>query len=210
MIDRVPCSECGALILQSTAARTGGLCRPCLGGYRRGIEEGKRVHAEETAYRSSPAGRYWADLAIRGSAHPAGFETLPDQEKALYAVRLLIGEAYRGGFYQYFESIGDRHRYAVDGLRLIGAARTLALVREAAGLLLGPGAIAHELSLAATRLPDPEDFELLDSCRIRRERLDEVEKSFRADPEDLYRRIDDLAERLGLFEGLGSGARTAT
>ena len=49
---------CGNVILASTAARTGGLCMPCKGGYRENIENGKRYAQERKQYLASPQAAY--------------------------------------------------------------------------------------------------------------------------------------------------------
>ena len=41
MSSKVPCDECGTLILQRTARRNGGLCAPCITGTRESIERSK-------------------------------------------------------------------------------------------------------------------------------------------------------------------------
>lgn len=38
MTERVACSQCGALILATTATRTGGVCMPCELGTRQSID----------------------------------------------------------------------------------------------------------------------------------------------------------------------------
>ena len=62
MNEKHPCRTCGNLILSTTAARTGGLCMPCKGGYRENIENGKR-YAQD---RAIDAGGY-SRLKARGN-----------------------------------------------------------------------------------------------------------------------------------------------
>jgi hypothetical protein len=47
MTTKIPCTTCGAQILPSTAARTGGVCMPCNAGYRGVLDESKARHARE-------------------------------------------------------------------------------------------------------------------------------------------------------------------
>jgi hypothetical protein len=102
MIERVPCAECGALILPSTAEETGGLCMPCKGGYRKDIEEGRRRIEEEKKRRDSPGDRFWRSLVDRVHRTPEGYGGLTEAEQVDFAVCVLEGEVYNGGFEQYF------------------------------------------------------------------------------------------------------------
>jgi hypothetical protein len=54
MADGVACTEYGALVLRETAEATGGLCRPCKGGFRKKLEEGKRWHEQRKAALANP------------------------------------------------------------------------------------------------------------------------------------------------------------
>lgn len=47
--DRIPCPQCGALILDATAKRNGGLCAPC----KRDLDY-EALQAERNAYRKNP------------------------------------------------------------------------------------------------------------------------------------------------------------
>src|SRR5262249_21517037 len=53
MNNRVPCIRCGVLILPTTADKTGGLCKPCSGGYRDQLEAARRRYHEEAKTREN-------------------------------------------------------------------------------------------------------------------------------------------------------------
>ena len=102
MIDRAKCPTCGALILPSTAAETGGACMPCKRGFRQNIEASQRRRLDDAKYRESPAGKHWQWLVQQVHNNPDGFEGLSTANQAFFAVGVLEGEVYNGGFEQYF------------------------------------------------------------------------------------------------------------
>ncbi len=102
MTQHRPCKSCGELIHPDTAAKNGGLCRPCKGGYRANIEAGKKRREEERIYEQSAERKHWRALVSRVYDRPSGFEALRAPEKLYFAVSCLIGEVYNGGFDQFF------------------------------------------------------------------------------------------------------------
>ena len=50
MVMKIPCIECGELILLTTAEKTGGLCIPCKNGTRASIQESIRKQQEKRVY----------------------------------------------------------------------------------------------------------------------------------------------------------------
>ena len=103
MSQKVPCCKCGVPILESTALRTDGLCMPCKGGYRESIDEGKR-HVGEQRERmlTDPYRKLWVSLVELVHLSPSGFDGLSHPQKLYFAVNLLDGDVYNGGFHQYF------------------------------------------------------------------------------------------------------------
>lgn len=86
MIDEVPCTVCGAMILPATAAANGGLCAPCSQGFRQDIEEGKRWHAERKAQLANrdPATKHWRWLVAQVHRVDGGFAALPAENQRYF------------------------------------------------------------------------------------------------------------------------------
>jgi hypothetical protein len=139
MTERTACTECGALILPVTAQETGGLCMPCQGGYRKQIEEARRAGAKvEKKRRDGPWDRFWHSLVDRVYNTAEGFGGLTWAEQIYFAVTVLHGEVYNGGFVQYFSNdSADTYSRAVDGLKELGATQSLKLLLEAKDTLFG-------------------------------------------------------------------------
>jgi hypothetical protein len=194
MSERVQCKSCGASILVDTAARTGGLCAPCRGGYRQRIEAGKREREREQEYERSAERKYWLALVARINAPGGGFDQLAPHEKTYFAVSSLIGEVYNGGFDQFFfNSSGALYAYALDGLFEIGAERSASLLGQAKDILFGN---------------DPIPLDTDDRRRRAREvtqdsRLEALDKAFWADPDELAKRRKAYAVTHALYEGEG-------
>src|SRR5688572_741819 len=128
------CAACGASILRTTAQRTGGLCRPCRGGYRQAIEESRMNRDREREEDSRPFARYWSDLVHRVHGSENGFESLSLEAKKLFAMRCFLGSVHRGGLYSYFADMAEHFELAVEGLMEIGASQSAALLLEAKSL----------------------------------------------------------------------------
>jgi hypothetical protein len=189
MTERVPCITCGALVLPSTAAETGGLCMPCKGGYRKNIEAGKRRIEEDKKRRDSPPERFWRSLVERVYHTPAGFDGLTRAEQTYYAIRVLRGEVCNGGFQQYFFD-SDHYTLALEGLLEVGATQARTLVLQAKEILFGS---QHELpALSARREILLSMLEGNGGESDWSQRLEAVEQRFYEDP-------DQLDERMGAF-----------
>lgn len=196
MSDNQPCRACGNVILASTAARNGGLCMPCKGGYRENIENGKRYAQERKQYLASPQALYWSALVDRVFRTPQGFAGLALAEQHYYAVNVLQGEVYNGGFDQYFgNSSGDHYASACAGLRELGALQTLALLEEAKGLLFGAQAVPAEQGERQLRMPTYADEPDL-ACEAA---LDALDTRFYLDPDQLEERLVAYARQQQLF-----------
>src|ERR1051326_5628751 len=113
---QVTCSECGATMLASTAARTGGLCMACKQGIRKHIESARVYYQQQRL--PDPFRDYWRDLVRSVHDTPDGFYRLSPQEQTYFSVCLLDGEVYNGGMHQFFyNSSGDHYAEALRGLR---------------------------------------------------------------------------------------------
>mgnify|MGYP006169185315 CR=1 FL=1 len=196
MNEKHPCRTCGNLILSTTAARTGGLCMPCKGGYRENIEHGKQRAEQHRQYLASPEALYWSSLVARVHRSDEGFAGLTLAEQHYYAVSVLKGEVYNGGVEQYFgNSSGDFYLHACAGLRELGALQTLALLEEARRVLFGtqPVPLAQgERQLAMPTYADEGDAD----CEAA---LDALDTRFYLDTEALDERLLQHALTHGLF-----------
>lgn len=118
------------------------LCIPCKGRYRDSIEEGKRCIREERERRlTDPYRKLWVSLVEQVHHSATGFDGLSHPQKLYFAVRLLEGDVYNGGFDQYFfNDSGSYYAYAEEGLIVLGALQTLELLQEAKEILF-PGVL---------------------------------------------------------------------
>lgn len=70
---KIPCSDCGVLILQESAARNGGCCLPCRSGTRSRIEASKAAAKRERELDATdPARIYWHKLVDMVVKAPGG------------------------------------------------------------------------------------------------------------------------------------------
>lgn len=146
-----------------------------------------------------PMRELWTSLVNR-SSNDRSLTSWSVQEKAYFAMCLLEGEVYNGGFDQYFSnSSADSYEFAVAGLTEIEALRSLRLVREAAETLFGENdppttqegrwRIMHS---KARRLS-----EVVFQHRIGT-RLERLDKEFWTDPDQLGDRLIAYAKQHGL------------
>jgi Domain of unknown function (DUF4375) len=193
MTDRIPCTTCGASILHATAERTGGLCKPCKGGYRENIEQGKIHYELEKQYRETDEyknwDKHWTWLVNQVHKPEGGFQSLSHPNKLFYAVNLIKGQVFRGGFEMYFRTdSADSYEFALEGLSAMGATESLKLLISAKQLFFG------ENALPAT---EAERWDVLktvesNSQENQSNELDLIEHAF-------YKDLDELDERLRLF-----------
>ncbi|MGO4813745.1 DUF4375 domain-containing protein [Cupriavidus sp. 2MCAB6] len=192
MNERLPCTACSEFILADTAARTGGLCMPCKGGYRQQIDDGRKRRQLERQYEESAERKYRIDLVSRVHGEGGGFQSLVARERTYFAVICLIGEVYGGGFHQFFSnSAGELYDCAFDGLLEMEASQSPALLLRAKELLFGQQAVPLERRRRNELLPNLETFDTTE--------LDALEKDFWADPDKLGDRCARFAHRHGLY-----------
>lgn len=109
---------------------------PCSRGEREQIEDGKRFHKEWKAYRESPPYLFWTDLVTK--VHRDGLEKVSQEERDYYAIGILQGEVFNGGFHQYFSnSSGDLFDLTVAALERRGTGDASNILMEAKRLLFG-------------------------------------------------------------------------
>jgi hypothetical protein len=192
MSDKIPCSECGALVLPSTAEGTGGLCMPCKNGTRKSMELAKeRAAKERELEKSCPYRALWRELVDKVYKQDVGFSTLSDNEKLYYSVNVLSGEVYNGGFEQYFNNTSaEYYRNAEHGLVQLGATSSLKLLRQAKEQLFG----SNQVPKCQT-----ERWELIRKLN-RPTDLDSLDTEFYKDQDELDKKLESFALESGLVK----------
>jgi len=155
------CLECGASILVTTAAKTGGKCIPCARGTRAKIEECKRRAAEQREWErkkqealerikrkahptfgdflteEDPIGVLWpflVDTVFRGQSAREEVESLTPSAQVLYYAQVLDAEVFNGGFHQYFSNSSGKYAHeTVVALNTLRAPLTASLLLRAIG-----------------------------------------------------------------------------
>lgn len=194
---KIPCSTCSTLILPETAKRTGGLCVPCKSGTRLQIEASKvATKRQRELDATDPFRLYWRELVERVYKSDAGLARLSDVERQYWAVGCLSGEVYNGGFDQYFHnSSGGTYSAAVDGLKAMGATTSLLLLQKAKQMIFGFADVPEE-QCARWRIQTSVESDSL------QQRLDELDKQFCDDPDDLAMRSETFAVSHGLVRAV--------
>lgn len=194
---KIPCSTCSALIMPETAARTGGLCMPCKSGTRSAIEASKvSMKRQRELDAMDPFRLYWRELVDRVHKSDAGIANLSDVERQYWAVGCLFGEVYNGGFDQYFHnSSGATYSAAVDGLKAMDATMSLLLLEKAKQMIFGFADVPEE-SCTRRRIQASVDGDSL------QQRLDELDKQFWDDPDNLATRSEKFAINHGLVRAV--------
>jgi hypothetical protein len=190
--DKIPCHECNALVLPTTADRTGGLCMPCKNGTRKSMDKAKEDAIKERELdKTCPFRRYWRDLVDRVYDEELGFSSLTEEEKLYYSVCVLIGEVYNGGFVQFFDnSSGAQYRYAELGLIRMQAKASIILLREAKSSLFGSHSVPKDQTERwniMRKLTDEPD-------------LDSLDTEFYKDPDNLDQKTEEFAIENGLVK----------
>lgn len=168
MSDKISCTECGALVLLSTAKRTGGVCMPCKNGNRKNIEQAKEYYQRERELdKTCPFRELWRELVDKVYKQEGGFAALSEAEKTYYAVNTLSGEVYNGGFIQYFDNTdGEHYMYAELGLEILSATHSLRLLRQAKIALFGSAIVPTDQALRwaiIRKHTDEPDLDALDT-----------------------------------------------
>ena len=195
MADAKGCTRCGASILAATAARTGGLCMPCKTGTRESIEAGRDWHRQQRAREASdPFWRLWRILVHRVFESPEGFGGLSAAEQLYFAVGMLEGDVYNGGFDQYFfNASGAFYSYAERGLLELGAAQSLEILKAAKHVAFGEAKVPQAAKERRERLRSlPREASAA---------LEPLDEAFWKDPDGLAMRLQEFARGHGLVAG---------
>lgn len=170
---------------------------PCKGGFRKNIEESKLRRTEEKNYRESPAGRHWQWLVQHVQEIPGGFDDLTETNQAYFAVGLLEGEVYNGGFDQYFfNRAADYYSSAVRGLIEMGDTKTLRLLIDAKEIVFGVRPVPTSTATRRNLLRSIAGTEA--QAKERFSKLEAIDALFWKDPDNLSQRASQFAERHGL------------
>lgn len=191
---KIPCSDCGVLILQETAVRNGGCCLPCRSGTRSRIEASKAAAKREREFDATdPARIYWRKLVDMVFKPPGGLSSLSEVERQYWAVGCLSGEVYNGGFDQYFHnSSASTYNDALKGLEAMGALASLILLQKAKQVVFGFQAVPEDTGMRRSMLTSIDD----DSHQ---QRLNELDKQFWAEPDKLAELSQHFAVRHNLL-----------
>ncbi len=168
------CTACGNPMLVLTAEKYNGICIPCTKGYRESLEESRLFYEEQKLHENDPDVLFWRALCERVDNPALGFNSLPGPEKLYFAVCLLEGEIFNGGFEQYFtNSSADYFDYALSGLEKMGDQLGLELTLKAKRLLFHDKAVPKHIErldyFAATRILDEQEVSDI---------LDELDSAF--------------------------------
>jgi len=164
---------------------------PCAGGYRESIEAGKRRREQERIYEKSAERKHWMALVKRVHGISNGFEELMPTEKTYFAVSVLIGEVYNGGFYQFFSNTsGSLYAYALDGLLEMEAEESAAQLAGAKQVLFGDALVSLDRTRRHAQMRQSGS----------NANLDEIDKAFCAVGEDLGARCKQYAISHALYE----------
>lgn len=191
MTVKVPCTECGAIILPATAKSTGGLCMPCKQGIRQDLERAKAFRARMKEY--DPYRELWTALVNRREADPQ-CDDFSEAEKVYFFASLGESEIYNGGFDQFFwNSSGNHYALCLAGFRALDAKESARLLEAAALAVFG----AHgppqgqEKRWWMMRESGEENYS---------EALESFDREFWADPDDLGAKLRTYAEATGLIQ----------
>jgi hypothetical protein len=163
----------------------------CKQGIRKQIEASKQHHAESKEY--DPHRALWTSFLYRVSSAPKDRVGLSDDERHYFAVTLLEGEVFNGGFDQFFwNSAGDWYADAAAGLRTMGADESLGILIAAKTILFSGVAPPTSTESRRELLRKNDDEETSG-------RLQELDDRFCGHPDDLPKRLKLFASERGLI-----------
>lgn len=194
-MSKVPCAKCGVAILESTAEKNGGLCAPCKAGTREPIEAARARNKEERERENTdPLRLLWRNLVHRAYEANDGLSGFSEAEKQYFAVGLLDGEVYNGGFDQFFfNSSGSYFKYAIAGLEAMDAQQSLVLLQRAKQVLFDFDEVYEDTEKRRA-------FLLQRVSDSRTKRLEELDAQYWKDPDSLAIRSEQFARSKGLVK----------
>ena len=202
MADRVPCKECGAEFLRTTAEATGGLCMACKQGIRENLNKSKEFY--ERTKLPDPERDYWKQLIHRIYKTPEGYEGLAYPETVYYLGCVLNGEVVNGGFHQFFtNSSGERYQETLDALEELGCFESRRLLTLVAEIFFPRGSPSKDRSERFGQMPD-WDGPNPDHDPLWQTKSEELNDAFWAEPDDLSEKLTAYAISNELFVPLPS------
>lgn len=169
----------------------------CKQGIRKNMEASRAYYERLKAY--DPFRELWKSLVERSS--DGSLARLSADEQRYFAVSLLEGEVFNGGFEQFFSnSSGDYYHLAVAGMEEIGALSALTIAKEAAEAVFGSsGPSIDREERRQIMYPKPSQLSEV-SARFRQSsRLEFLDKQFWEDADHLSGRLAAYAEEKGLL-----------
>lgn len=195
-MSKVACTQCGAMILPRTAAETGGICMACKQGIRASMEASREFYQKLKEY--DPHRELWKWLVGKAQSDP-GLATFSEAHRHYFAVNMLEGEVYNGGFDQFFSnSSGAYYALAADGLEKLKAEASLRLLQDAARLLFGdtpPPSDRQQRWDAVKRYARTQSDENMIATE-----LDALDRLFWADPDKLGEKLAAFAQQSGILK----------
>ena len=198
-MSKVACTQCGVMILLRTAEETGGICMACKQGIRESMEASKEYYSKLKEY--DPHRELWKWLVAEVQADQ-GLATLSDAHRHYFAVSMLEGEVYNGGFHQFFwNSSGAFFAEATAGLQAMQAERSLDILKEAASILFGTASPPVDRKDRCSMMARRERLlRWLARSRKAKARLDTLDKLFWQDPDRLDEKLSAFAQRSGILQ----------
>ncbi len=195
-MSKVACTQCGAMILPRTAAETGGICMACKQGIRASMEATREFERQRKAY--DPHRALWLWLVGEAQRDPA-LGTLSPPQQQYFAVGMLEGEVYNGGFDQFFRnSSGAYYALAARGLAHLHAEAALRLLHGATRLLFGEGPPPRDQQARWNAMKHHALTEGGEDAIT--EQLDVLERAFCDDPDRLGERLAAFAQQSGIIK----------
>ena len=197
MPDKLPCKECGALILPTTFEITGGVCMACKNGIRRNIEKSKQA-AKKHSTKPDPSRNLWVSLVNKVHGPGGDFKKLSHAEKIYFCVGMLEGEVYNGGFDQFFvNDSGSYYADTIKALEEIGAPQSLELLKQAKEILFHDRPVPFDTEERRKALPNYPTGNKPDPQWSKK--LDRLDALFTQESDELARKLKKYAKDMGLL-----------
>ena len=163
----------------------------CKQGIRQNIEKSKEQYKKQKEH--DPIRELWLSLVERVDKGPDGFAGLSVDEKLYFAVRLLDGEVYNGGFEQFFHnSSGEYFDEAARGLKLLEAESTLSVFLQATKILFGDSTPSKDRGARWEQMKSLPDSPV-DQVPDWYVELESLDQQYCKDPDNLDEKLDEFA-----------------
>jgi len=189
---KIPCTECGTVILPTTSSKNDGRCIPCFNGTRETIESSRDYYRKLREY--NPLIELWRSIADRVYKTQTGLAGLHPDERLYFAVGIFDGEINNGGFDQFFwNSSGDMYQDVIDGLQRLNAFESLRLLEQAALIIFRNGKVPQDRQIRVEELRSSEN-------EIMSNELDSLDQAYYAKSEDINEILTQFAEKTNLIQ----------